>query len=290
MEIVSASPAQTLVDVQHSGLSLRAIVGGAIAAAALTLLLTALGAGLGLSSVSPWSNSGLSATTFKLASGIYLCCVAVMSSAFGGYLAARLRTRWIGIHNNEVFFRDTAHGFLAWALATLLIASALGGAVTRIASGALSGIGSSAMQPNPASNPAQLYVDKLFRNDNPASAGNQTPNNAASNDSTQAEALRLWMADFRENNDLTAADKGYVARLISARTGISQADAETRVNAVITEAKASADRARRAAAQFSFWLTASLLLGAFAAALAAVEGGQLRDGVWGDRALTPRAL
>jgi hypothetical protein len=79
---------------------------------------------------------------------------------------------------------------------------------------------------------------------------------------------------------------------VSARTGVSQADAENekRVDDVITDAKTAADRTRRSAAQFSFWLTASLLLGAFAAAMAAVEGGQLRDGTWTDRALIPRAL
>jgi hypothetical protein len=292
MEIVTAAPAQTIVDVQHSGLSLRAIVGGAIAATAVTLLLTALGAGLGLSSVSPWSDAGVSATTFKVGSGVYLCCVAVMSSAFGGYLAARLRTRWIGLHSNEVFFRDTAHGFLAWAFATVLIAIALGGAVTHLASGALTGFRSDVRQAGSTVNPAQLYVDKLFRTDNPSAgmSGAQASNTQQSNDALQAKVLRLWTADFSANNDLSAADKGYVARLVSARTGISQADAEKRVNDVITEAKTAADRVRRSAAQFSFWLTASLLLGAFAAALAAVEGGQLRDGTWSDRTLTPRAL
>jgi hypothetical protein len=90
-----------------------------------------------------------------------------MSSAFGGYLAARLRTRWLGIHNNEVFFRDTAHGFLAWAFA-VLIAISLGGAVTHIASGSLIGFGSDARQAGSAVNPARLYVDKLFRTDNPS--------------------------------------------------------------------------------------------------------------------------
>jgi hypothetical protein len=292
MEVVTAAPAQTIVDVQHSGLSLRAIVGGAIAATAVTLLLTALGAGLGLSSLSPWSNAGASATTFKVGSGVYLCCVAVMSSAFGGYLAARLRTRWIGIHNNEVFFRDTAHGFLAWAFATVLIAISLGGAVTHIVSGSLIGFGSDARQAGSTVNPARLYVDKLFRTDNPSAgmSGAQASNNQQSNDAMQAEVLRLWTADFSANNDLSAADKSYVARLVSARTGLSQADAEKRVNDVITEAKTAADKARRSAAQFSFWVTASLLLGAFAAALAAVEGGQLRDGTWTDRTLTPRAL
>jgi hypothetical protein len=289
MEIVT-SPAATIVDVQHSGLSVRAIVSGAVAATALTLLLTALGAGLGLSSVSPWSDAGISTSTFKLASGIYLCCVAVMSSAFGGYLAARLRTKWIGIHNNEVFFRDTAHGFLAWAVATVLIGGALGGAITHIASGALTGIGSDTGQATQGVNPAQLYVDKLFRTDPAGSAGTQPAANQQSNGATQAEVLRLWTADFRETNDLSSADRTYVAQLVAARTGITQPDAEKRVNDVISEAKSSADRSRRTAAQFSFWLTASLLLGAFAAALAAVEGGQLRDGTWSDRALTPRAM
>jgi hypothetical protein len=169
-----------------------------------------------------------------------------------------------------------------------LIAIALGGAVTQIASGALTGFGSGVRQGGSTVNPAQLYVDKLFRTDNPSAgtSGAQASNSQQSNDAVQAEVLRLWTADFSANNDLGAADKGYVARLVSARTGISEADAEKRVNDVITEAKTAADRARRSSAQFSFWLTASLLLGAFAAALAAVEGGQLRDGTWTDRTLT----
>jgi hypothetical protein len=81
-----------------------------------------------------------------------------------------------------------------------------------------------------------------------------------------------------------------VARLVAAQTGLSQADAEKRVNDVIIEAKASADRARSGAAKLAFWMTAALLFGAFAASLAAVEGGQLRDGSWNDRRLVPRSL
>src|SRR5580704_11669115 len=111
--------ASTIVDAQ-SAVSWAAIAAGAVAAAALALVLIAFGAGLGLSAVSPWSDSGVSAATFKTATGIYLVIVAVMSSAVGGYLAARLRTKWANVHSNEVFFRDTAHGFLAWAFATLI--------------------------------------------------------------------------------------------------------------------------------------------------------------------------
>jgi len=117
-----------------STVSWASIAAGAIVAAALSLALFALGAGLGLTSISPWTDSGVSATTFKNAAGIYLVIVAVMSSAIGGYLAARLRTRWTGIHANEGFFRDTAHSLIAWAFATVLSASVLAAAVTHIVS------------------------------------------------------------------------------------------------------------------------------------------------------------
>src|SRR5262245_37786235 len=96
--IPNATSAATIVDIQTTGVAWPAIAAGAVTAAALTLFLVALGAGLGLSSVSPWSGSGLSATTFKVGTGIYLLVVAVMASAIGGYLAARLRTRWVGLH------------------------------------------------------------------------------------------------------------------------------------------------------------------------------------------------
>jgi hypothetical protein len=117
-------PAATVMDAQ-SGVSWAAVAAGAIATAALTLLFVSFGAGLGLSAISPWSDSGVSASTFKVGAGIYLIIIGVMSSAVGGYLAGRLRTKWIGAHTNEVFFRDTAHGFLAWAFATLISATAL---------------------------------------------------------------------------------------------------------------------------------------------------------------------
>jgi hypothetical protein len=122
----------TVLDAQTTGLSWSAVVAGAVTAAALTLLLIAFGAGLGLSAVSPWSGSGISASTFKFGTGIYLLVVAVMASALGGYLAARLRAPWTGIHTNEVFFRDTAHGLLSWAFATILSATALGAITSNI--------------------------------------------------------------------------------------------------------------------------------------------------------------
>jgi hypothetical protein len=301
-----------------SGVSWPAIAAGAVAAAALALLLIAFGAGLGLSAISPWSDSGVSSTTFSVGTGIYLIIVAVMSSAIGGYLSGRLRTKWVGIHSNEVFFRDSAHGFLAWAFATLISATALASTTAYLANGAVAGIAGGSAQAVRSINPSQIYVDKLFRpapaaataqtpaaapaatnndqatapapaetpNPQPAEASGNQPNSAQA----RAEILRLWTADFRNGDDLSADDRAYVAQVVAAQTGMNEADAQKRVDQVVTEAKAAADKARRGASHLSFWLTAALLFGAFAASLAAVEGGALRDGTWNDRILTPRTI
>jgi hypothetical protein len=294
MDISTQPGTTTIVDVQTSGVSWPAIAAGAVTAAALTLMLIALGAGLGLSAVSPWPGSGVSGTTFKVGTGIYLLVVAVMASSVGGYLAARLRTRWTGLHTNEVFFRDTAHGLIAWALATLVGAAVLGSAASNIAGSASQAFGAAAAPSAAAAAAAQagpidIAVDTLFRAD-PAAA--RTPAAGATNgaDPAHGEVARILTASFRDGGDLGAADRTYVARVVAARTGLSQADAEKRVNDVIDQTKQTLDRARKSAAELSLWLTASLLLGAFAASLAAVEGGQLRDGTWNERNLTPRAI
>jgi hypothetical protein len=302
--------ATTIVDAQPA-VSWGAVAAGAVAAAALTLLLVAFGAGMGFSAVSPWSDSGVSSSTFSVATGIYLVLVGIMSSAVGGYIAGRLRSKWTGVHGNEVFFRDTAHGFLAWAFATLISATALASTTAYLANGAAAGVAGATGQAARAANPADVYVDKLFRapaggsaaaapaqpadNAAPAKAGaNATAmgagNGAMGNVQSRSEVVRLWTADFRSGDDLTSADRSYVAQLVAARTGMSQADAEKRVNETVTEAKTAIDKARRAAAKLSFWLTAALLFGAFAASLTGAEGGALRDGTWNDRVLTPRNI
>jgi hypothetical protein len=283
MDIPATSGTNTTVDLQTTGLSWPAVAAGAVTAAALSLILVAFGAGLGLSSISPWPGSGVSTTTFKVGSGLYLLVVAVMSSAVGGYLTARLRTRWMGLHTNEVFFRDTAHGLVTWAFATVLSAAVLGSVMSAVAGSAGVAATTAATQPGAA----DLAVDALFRPD-PAAA----PLGAGSPpaDPARAEILRLWAASLRNNGEFSAADKAYVTRVVAVRTGLNQTAAEQRVNEVVTRTKEVLDQTRKAAAQFSLWLAASLLLGAFAASLAAVEGGQLRDGTWDGRTLTPRAL
>ncbi len=264
----------TAEETSVSAVSWAAVAAGAVAAAALTLDLVALGVGLGLSAVSPWSNSGASATTFKVGTGIYLCIVAMLASTIGGYLAGRLRTKWTGLHTNEVVFRDTAHGFLAWAFATVITAAFLGSATTTIVGGTAAGAAPAAAAASQSSDGQTGYfVDALFRTD--ASAGQPAGDPAAQ----RAEASRIFAKSIRDGS-LNPADRAYLAKLVSARTGLAPADAEKRVDEVDTNMRNALDAARRAAAHLALWLTASLFLGAFAASLAALEGGQLRDDVW----------
>jgi len=114
--------AEASVESSASAVEWAAIIGGALGAVGVSIILWTLGSGLGLASVSPWSFSNPSPTTFAIGAGIWLIITQWLASALGGYLTGRLRTKWVGIRTDEVFFRDTAHGFLAWALSTVIVA------------------------------------------------------------------------------------------------------------------------------------------------------------------------
>lgn len=120
-----------------SAVSWSAVLAGTIAAIALTLTLLAIGSALGFASVSPWPGVGAGVTTFTIATGVWLVVTQWLSAAVGGYLAGRMRVRWHGLHTDEVFFRDTAHGLLTWATATVFIAmvAAAASALSNIAAG-----------------------------------------------------------------------------------------------------------------------------------------------------------
>jgi hypothetical protein len=263
-------------EAQDPAVSWAAIVAGGVASAALTLALLAFGAGIGLSAVSPWSNSGISSATFNIAAGIYLCIVAVMASSIGGYLAGRLRTKWVGVHTHEIYFRDTTHGFLAWAFATVLSVAVLASAATNIVGGAAAGLTqANASTASQSVGPMAGFVDLLLRA-NPATTRGDAVDVAAA----RGELDRLFTSHLSTGEEFSAADRSYLAQVVAARAGLNQTDAEKRVSQVIAQAKSVVDTARRAAARFALWLTASLLFGAFSASLAATEGGGLRDGTW----------
>lgn len=288
-----------------SAVSWGGIAAGAAGDASLSLILLILGVGLGLSSVSPWAREGASVATLGMSSIVWLTLTQLLASAMGGYLAGRLRTRWTDVHTDEVYFRDTAHGFLAWAVASLataallssVVASILGGGVQAGASvvGGVAGTASTALGGAAAASrlaagseggPIGYLIDSLFRRDAAAPAtGTDASERASGRDA--AEVGRIIMNASRAD-PLPADDIRYVGQIVAQRTGLSQQDAEKRVTEVYAKAQAqlrnaeeaareSADKARKASAYSALWLFVSLLVGAFVASLAATFGGRQRD-------------
>jgi hypothetical protein len=272
-----------------SAVSWPAIFAGAFVAAASSLVLVALGSGFGMASVSPWPNSGVSATTFTVMTAIWLIVVQWLASGLGGYVAGRLRTKWASTHTHEIFFRDTAHGFITWAVATVLVvavvtsaaATAITGGVhaaATVASGASQGAATAAMQgtgTNASQGIAPYNIDTLFRSARPDSNANTAD--------ARAEAARI-LANGIMSGDIPTADRTYLAELVAARTGISPENAQKRVDTAIAQAKAAdakarqaADTARKAASEASIYTALSMLVGAFIACIAAALGGQRRD-------------
>ncbi len=280
-------------DEPSPGVSWGAILAGAAAAAALSLILLVLGAGLGFSVASPWSATRETAASVGSAALGWLAFTQLVASSVGGYLAGRLRIRWVNVHEDEVWFRDTAHGLLAWAVATLVAAAVLGSAVTGLLSGAAQVGGDVAKMATTATAAAgagaaanrdgvqtPYFVDTLFRADTPQPAD---PNDAQ----TRAEALRIFVNDMRTGS-MGPEDVRYLGQVVARRTGIPPADAEKRVadafnqasKALVNEqisAKQAADEARKAAAYSALWMFVALLAGAFFASLAALAGGRQRD-------------
>ncbi|MFK0692840.1 hypothetical protein ACFX5Q_32525 [Mesorhizobium sp. IMUNJ 23033] len=276
-----------------SAVSWGPIVAGAFAASTLTFILMLLGSGLGLSMVSPWSGAGASATTFAVTTAVWLVIVQWLSSGVGGYLTGRLRTKWVGVHTDETYFRDTAHGFLAWALATLLVAGVLGSAlsaalstgvqaVSTVAAGAATGASAgAATKDGGAFDSTSYYVDALFR---PADPTKLAAANTDSDAAATTQASRILLASAANGGEFTADDSAYLAQLVAARTGLSQADAKARVDAMIAKVKdakvkaqQAADTARKASATFALLGALSLVVGAFIASVAAALGGRQRD-------------
>jgi len=280
-----AGSANSTQESAKSAVSWPAIIAGAVVATSASLLLLTLGSGLGLISTSPWPGSGASAGTVTALAAVWLIAVQWIASGIGGYLTGRLRTKCVGTHTHEVFFRDTAHGFIAWALATVVLAiviavAATAAAGTAVRAGATVAAGSAVGAANaanigPHTSVSGYDVDMLFRSSQP------DPGESVSD--ARAEATHI-LAKGLTTGDVAAADRTYVAQLIAARTGIAQPDAERRVDDVIaqlkaaeTKARQAADAARKAAATASILTALSLLIGAFIACATAALGGQERD-------------
>jgi hypothetical protein len=283
-------------DSNSSGVSWGAVFAGAAAAAALSMILLILGVGLGLSVISPWSYD---LATMGVSTMVWLAFIELVSSGLGGYLAGRLRVKWTSVENDEVYFRDTAHGLLAWAVASLITAALMAGAIRAVASGAID-MGANLKPAAEAAagttsaparsdhdaadaliNPVDYYADMLLRTDKPVLDMNRA--------TLHSEVTKIFLADMRYRK-LTPDDRDYLSHLLAARTGMSQSAAERRVDDIFTralkasderkaEAKQAAETARKAAAHSALWMFAALLFGAFIASFLATFGGRQRDGM-----------
>jgi hypothetical protein len=279
------------VEASSSAVSWGPVIAGAFVATVVTLVLMLVGAGLGLTLVSPFPAESSSAMTLSVYAIVWLVIVQWVSAGVGGYLAGRLRTRWVGVHTDEVYFRDTAHGFLTWAVATVVAAMFLGSAVSSIVAGTARTVTAAAATTTAAAASAasanlpdlstSYFTDALLR---PADPRSVPPAQAAgSSEAATAELSRILMRSAA-NGELSAEDRAYVEQMIAARTGLSEADAKARVDAVVKQvddakvaAQEAADTARKSAATTALLGALSLFIGAFIACVAAALGGRQRD-------------
>jgi hypothetical protein len=283
-----------------SGVSWGAVIAGAIAASALSLVLFFLGSGLGLSAVSPWQGEGASGKTLGIAGVGWVLLTQLAAAIIGGYIAGRLRVKWSGVHTDEVYFRDTAHGFLAWCAGTLIAAFFIGsmasmmasatakagatvaaGAATAAATAAAPAVSNAADKAGQGAEGGMMtgMVDKLFRS-------SQAPAAGADRGAARAETGRI-LARAATSGEISADDRTYLSQLVAANTGVTPEEAQKRVDAIAaqmketeTQAREAADTARKATRHVALWTFAGLLIGAFCASLAGVWGGRRRDHVY----------
>jgi hypothetical protein len=223
-----------------------------------------------LSAVSPWSNVGASASALGTAAIVWLCVMQVISCALGGYLAGRLRTKWIAVHTDEVYFRDTANGFLVWAVGLVMTVTFLVSSAASMAGTQREPSNEGATAAKTSMDPGAYFVDRLFRS--------EAPNALPIDVSVRAEAGRI-LANTLRQADSASADQAYLAKVVAAKTGLSPSDAQNRVSQVSADARQAEDLARQTAARLLLWIFIALLMGAFSASLAATMGGRQRDHV-----------
>jgi len=277
----------------RSAVSWGAVFAGAVIAAAVSAMLVIGGTGLGFLSMSPWQDEGASGPTLAIGTIVWLLVSQIIAYGVAGYITGRLRTRWTDAARDEIYFRDTAHGFLVWALSAVVGLFMLGSTAASIVSGTartgaeIAGAGASAVAAG-AGEAAQAgadrfsldyFTDALLRPEDPAVAGGQRdPRQEVS------RILRRSVVD----GELSDADRNYLVRVVAQQAGVDEATARQRLEQVQEQAaqaarqaeqtaREAADAARKGAAAFALWAFASLLIGAFVASFAATIGGRARD-------------
>jgi len=246
-------------------LSWAPVVAGAIVASAVSFLMISFAAGMGLAVASPSASWRDTSATLAIVGGIWLLLTSLASFGLGGYLAGRMRAPWGDTTSDAVEFRDGVHGLLVWALAILIGAVLAFATAPKTVPGRADAPAATSVEPLIA-----LELDRLFRSD-------KAPADRSADLALRAEAARI-LATGAGHSGMQADDRAYLVRLVEARTGLAQPDAEARVNQVSGEARDAISRARSSAVILAFMIAAALLIGVPAAWMAAAAGGEHRDG------------
>ena len=257
------------------------VIAGAIGAAAISFVLLTFGSALGLSAISPYPYRGLSAPTFLVVATLYIALVQVCSYAAGGYLAGRMRSPWADGAESERHFRDGAHGFAVWALGLVISAAVVASGVSGAAKTAIEATSAvtAGASTSSAANPAQYAADFLLR-----PSANAPADAAQSEGGVDPASLTRVFTRSLASGALSDEDRGYLGLVVARQTGMSQPDAEKRVDAAFTEAKKTeqkardvANEARKKTALAGFLAAATFAIACAAACLAAGLGGRDRD-------------
>jgi hypothetical protein len=269
-----------------------AVLAGAVLAAAISFVLLTFGAAIGLSATSPWPNSGVSAKLIATLALLWAMMQQIGAFMVGGYVAGRMRSRWREPTQHEVEFRDGLHGGLVWAVGIVIAAALLmatAGAAAKTGAD-LAGKATGAVAVS-AGDPMDVVLDSMLRpatvaqaasSSGPAAAATPPPAAAASRaravggDESRSEMARL-LASAVASGSLSEQNRNYLTQLVAQRSGLSQPEAERRVNEAFTAAREAADKARKAAVLTGFVTAASLIVSFGAAWWAAMRGGQHRD-------------
>lgn len=275
----------------NSSVSWAAIFAGAVSAAAMTLIMLILGFGLGFSAISPWQNEGVTMETIGWSTIIWLTITQIVAAGLGGYIAGRLRTRWTDINIDEIYFRDTAHGLISWAVATLLVAllilSSVGAVISGTSkAGASLAQGATSVVPaisEVASESSDYFTDALLRTEPGAEIAQRA-------DGDVRDELSNILVQALRDGELNENDKQYVVGLVANYTELDESEAEQRVDNVIERAeqavadaeqtaREAADTALEGATFASLWIFVALLIGAYIASFMATVGGRQRDSI-----------
>ncbi len=262
--LVAPSPA-TPLRWEGSAISWSSVFAGAFAALGLSIVLVVLGSAFGFGAMSPFAGDGLSAATIGTVTILWLILTQIFASIAGGYIAGRMRIRW-SIHTDEVYFRDTVHGFLTWAVATAAM-FAIAGLIAAGSAVPATAVTAAAIESDEVA-PSTQIVDRLYR-----SPGANPELLAAA----RLEADRLVVRAIADEDSVTATDRNWLEADVAEWTGLSAQDAEMRVDSAFAEMNVAREEARAATATLAIATALAMMIGAFVAAFAAVHGGRERD-------------